>query len=135
MLFRSADSGAHVGQIMDASQPTWFLTHWVRDRGVFTIEEAVRRLTTDTARLFGIEGRGVLAPGAHADVNVFDLDGMRLHMPEFVRDFPAGAGRLVQKATGYDATVVNGRVFMEHGVHTGELAGTLLRSGPDRRRS
>ena len=128
-----ADSGAHVGQIMDASQPTWLLTHWVRERGLFGIEEAVRRLTSDTARLFGIEGRGVLAPGARADVNVLDLAGMSLHMPEFVRDFPAGAGRLVQKATGYDATLVNGEVFMERGEHTGALAGSLLRSGPDRR--
>ncbi len=126
-----ADSGAHVGQIMDASQPTWFLTHWVRERGVFGIEDAVRRLTSDTAELFGIANRGVLAPGAYADVNVLDLDGMRLHMPDYVRDFPGGAGRLIQKATGYDYTLVNGKVFMEAGEHTGALSGTLLRSGPD----
>jgi N-acyl-D-amino-acid deacylase len=128
-----ADSGAHVGQIMDASQPTWFLTHWVRDRGTFGVEDAIRRLTSDTARLFGITDRGVLAPGAYADVNVLDLDGMRLHMPDYVHDFPGGAGRLIQKATGYDYTLVNGEVFMEGGEHTGALAGTLLRSGPDQR--
>ncbi len=128
-----ADSGAHVGQIMDASQPTWFLTHWVRDRGTFTVEEAIRRLTSDTAELFGIEGRGVLAPGAFADVNVIDLEAMRLHMPDYVHDFPGGAGRLIQKATGYDYTLVNGEVFMEAGVHTGALNGRLLRSGPDQR--
>lgn len=128
-----ADSGAHVGQIMDASQPTWFLTYWVRERGAFGIEDAIRRLTSDTAQLFGLEGRGVLAPGAFADVNVLDLDGMRLAMPSFVHDFPGGAGRLIQKALGYDYTLVNGQVFMETGEHTGALGGTLLRSGPDQR--
>ncbi len=128
-----ADAGAHVGQIMDASQPTWFLTHWVRNTGTFTIEDAIRRLTSDTAEVFGIADRGVLRPGAFADVNVIDLDGMRLHMPDYVHDFPGGAGRLVQKATGYDYTLVNGEVFMDHGEHTGALAGSLLRSGPDRR--
>jgi N-acyl-D-amino-acid deacylase len=128
-----ADSGAHVGQIMDASQPTWFLTHWVRDRGTFGIEDAIRRLTSDTAVLFGIEDRGVLAPGAYADVNVLDLEGMRLAMPDYVHDFPGGAGRLIQKAEGYDYTIVNGQIFMESGEHTGALAGSLLRSGPDQR--
>jgi N-acyl-D-aspartate/D-glutamate deacylase len=128
-----ADSGAHVGQIMDASQPTWFLTHWVRDRGIFALEDAIRRLTSDTAQLFGIEGRGVLAPGSFADVNVIDLAGLRLAMPDYVRDFPVGAGRLIQKATGYDYTLVNGQVFMESGQHTGAVAGRLLRSGPDQR--
>lgn len=128
-----ADSGAHVGQIMDASQPTWFLTHWVRQRGVFGIEDAIRRLTSDTAALFGIEGRGVLAPGAYADLNVLDLEGMRLAMPEYVNDLPGGAGRLIQKAQGYDYTLVNGQVFMASGEHTGALNGTLLRSGPDQR--
>ncbi len=128
-----ADSGAHVGQIMDASQPTWFLTHWVRKRGLFGIEEAIRRLTSDTANLFGIADRGVLAPGAFADINVLDLEGMRLPMPDYVHDLPGGAGRLIQKAEGYDYTLVNGQVFMESGEHTGALCGTLLRSGPDQR--
>jgi N-acyl-D-aspartate/D-glutamate deacylase len=128
-----ADAGAHVKQIMDASQPTWYLTHWVRDRGTFGLPDAIRRLSSDTAQLFGLADRGVLAPGMRADVNVIDLDGMRLAMPEVAYDFPGGAGRLVQKATGYDYTLVNGRVFMEDGEHTGALAGELLRSGPDRR--
>ncbi|MFN0089660.1 MAG: N-acyl-D-amino-acid deacylase family protein [Acidimicrobiales bacterium] len=128
-----ADSGAHVGQIMDASQPTWFLTHWLRKQQAFTLEEAIRKLTSDTADLFGVAGRGRLVPGAYADVNVLDLERMRLHMPEYVHDFPGGAGRYVQRADGYDATLVNGQVFMEHGEHTGAFAGTLLRSGPDQR--
>jgi N-acyl-D-aspartate/D-glutamate deacylase len=126
-----ADSGAHVGQIMDASQPTWLMSYWVRKRGLFSIEEAVRRLTSDTAGLFGITDRGVLAPGARADVNIIDFERLRLHMPDFVHDFPAGAGRLIQKADGYDYTLVNGEVFMQGGEHTGVLAGSLLRSGAD----
>jgi N-acyl-D-aspartate/D-glutamate deacylase len=123
-----ADSGAHVGLIMDAGLPTWWLAHWVRDRGVFTLEEGVRRLTSDTATLFGIPARGVLAPGAFADVNVLDLDALALPLPEYVHDFPHGAGRYVQRSRGYDATIVNGEVFVEAGEHTGALAGRTLRS-------
>ena len=113
---------------MDSSQPTFFLTYWIRDRGLSSIGEAIRRLTSDTADLFGVKDRGVLRPGAFADVNVIDLEGMRLPQPEYVHDFPGGAGRYVQRATGYTATIVNGSVFMEDGEHTGELAGRLLRS-------
>ena len=123
-----ADSGAHVGQIMDASQPTWLLTYWVRERQHMLVEEAIRRLTSEPAALFGVKDRGVLRPGACADVNIIDLDAMRLPVPEYVHDFPNGAGRYIQKATGYRATIVNGAVFMEHGEHTGALAGTVLRS-------
>jgi N-acyl-D-aspartate/D-glutamate deacylase len=123
-----ADAGAHVGQIMDASQPTFFLTYWVRERQRWTLEDAVRRLTSDTADLFGFHDRGVLRPGAFADVNVIDFDALALPIPEYVRDFPNGAGRYVQRASGYDYTLVNGEVFMEDGEHTGVLAGRTVRS-------
>ncbi|HMF84569.1 MAG TPA: amidohydrolase family protein [Acidimicrobiia bacterium] len=126
------DSGAHVGQIMDASLPTFFLSHWVRDRGVFGLEDGIRRLTSDTAGVFGITDRGVIREGAYADLNVFDLDGIHLPLPEYVHDFPGGAGRFVQRGDGYVATIVNGRVFMRDGEPTGDLAGTVLRSGPPR---
>jgi N-acyl-D-aspartate/D-glutamate deacylase len=122
-----ADAGAHVGQIMDASQPTFFLRDWVRDRKLLPLEEAIRRLTSDTAQLFGIADRGVLRPGAFADVNVIDLDGLRLPAPEYVHDFPGGAGRFIQRSAGYDCTLVNGQVFMERGEHTGAFAGRILR--------
>jgi N-acyl-D-amino-acid deacylase len=123
-----ADAGAHVGQIMDASQPTFFLTYWVRERGRWSLEEAVRRLTSDTADLFGLRDRGRLVVGAHADVNIIDFDELTLPQPEFVRDLPGGAGRYVQRSTGYDHTFVNGVEFMDHGEHTGALPGHLLRS-------
>jgi N-acyl-D-aspartate/D-glutamate deacylase len=123
-----ADAGAHVGQIMDASQPTWFLGNWVRDKEVCSLGEAVRRLTSAPAELFGIAGRGTLAPGARADVNVFDLEAMGLPQPEFVHDFPGGAGRFIQRGRGYRYTLVNGQVFMEAGEHTGALAGQTVRS-------
>ncbi len=123
-----ADAGAHVGQIMDASQPTFFLTYWIRERERWSIEEAVRRLTSDTAELFGIRKRGRLAVGAFADINVIDFDGLRLPQPQYVNDLPNGAGRYVQGSSGYDYTLVNGYVFMDHGEHTGALAGRMLRS-------
>ena len=123
-----ADSGAHVGQIMDASSPTWLLTHWVKTRGVMTLEEAVRGWTSDTAAIFGIEDRGVLREGAFADVNVIDMASLAMELPEYRHDFPAGAGRYVQRGRGYDHTIVNGQVFMEAGEHAGALAGVTLRS-------
>lgn len=123
-----ADAGAHVGQIMDASQPTWFLAHWVRDRGLYGLAEGVARLTSIPADLFAIPDRGVLAEGRPADLNVIDLDALALPLPEFHHDFPGGAGRWVQGATGYDLTVVNGQVTVDHGIHTGALPGVTLRS-------
>jgi N-acyl-D-aspartate/D-glutamate deacylase len=128
MLLGLGDSGAHVGQIMDAGLPTFFLTHWVRDRGVFTLEEGVRRLTSDTASAFGIADRGVIREGAFADLNVLELDALRLPIPEYVHDFPGGAGRFVQRSDGYECTIVNGRVLVERGDSTGDLPGRLLRS-------
>ncbi|MGI8937011.1 MAG: N-acyl-D-amino-acid deacylase family protein [Iamia sp.] len=123
-----ADAGAHATQIMDASQPTFFLSHWVRDRQELTLEDAVRRITSDTASFIGFKDRGELRPGAYADVNVIDLDAMWLPLPEIVHDFPGGAPRYVQRAKGIDHTVVNGVPFLEGGEHTGGLGGRLLRS-------
>jgi N-acyl-D-amino-acid deacylase len=123
-----ADAGAHVGQIMDASQPTFLLTYWIRERERWSIQEAIRRLTSDTADLFGIRQRGRLIEGNFADVNVIDFDGLRLPQPEYVNDLPNGAGRFIQGSSGYDYTIVNGEVFMDHGEHTGVLAGQMLRS-------
>jgi N-acyl-D-amino-acid deacylase len=123
-----ADAGAHVGQILDAGQPTFLLSYWIRERQRWSVEEGIRRLTSDAADLFGLSGRGRLTAGSFADVNVIDFEALDLPAPSYVYDFPHGAGRYVQGATGYDYTLVNGQVFMEHGEHTGALAGTLLRN-------
>ena len=122
------DSGAHVGQIMDAGSPTWLLSYWVKTRGVMSLEQAIHGWTGDTAAIFGIQDRGVLREGAFADINVIDVDNLAMELPEYKHDFPAGAGRLVQRGRGYDQVIVNGQVFMEHGEHTGALAGRTLRS-------
>ena len=122
-----ADAGAHATQIMDASQSTYLLSHWVRDRGVLSLEKAIAKLTSDTAGFIGYEDRGVLREGAFADVNVIDLDGLGLELPEIVHDFPGDVPRFVQRATGFEHTIVNGEPFMDHGEHTGALAGRVLR--------
>ena len=122
------DAGAHVGQIQDASQSTYFLTRWTRDSGTWSVEEAIKMLTSEGAELFGFKDRGTLQAGSYADVNIIDFDNLELHAPEFVYDFPNGAGRYVQKASGYDLTLVNGEVFMENGEHKGALAGRVVRS-------
>ncbi len=123
-----ADAGAHATQIMDASQPTYFLSHWVRDKGILTVEEGVRALSGDTAGFIGFGGRGILAEGSFADLNVLDLEGLALSLPEIVHDFPGGIPRFVQRASGIEHTFVNGQHFMDHGEPTGLLAGRLLRS-------
>ena len=123
-----ADGGAHVSQILDASQPSWFLSYWVRERGLCSIERAIQRLAADGASLYGLDDRGVLAPGKAADLNLIDLDEVALPRPEVVDDFPLGAARYRQHGRGYVATLVNGTVLMEAGEHTGELPGQVLRS-------
>ena len=123
-----ADAGAHATQIMDASQATYFLQHWVREREHFTIEEGIRRITSDTASFLGLADRGVIREGARADLNVIDLEALHLELPQIVHDFPGGAARYIQKCTGIDTTIVNGEVFMQQGEHTGALSGRLLRN-------
>ncbi len=122
------DAGAHVGQLTDAGQPTFCLSYWVRERECWTIEEGVRRLTSDVAGLFGVHDRGLLTPGAFADVNVIDFDELGLSYPEYESDLPDGSGRYVQRAHGYDYTIVNGEVIFESGERAGPCAGRLIRS-------
>jgi N-acyl-D-aspartate/D-glutamate deacylase len=124
-----SDSGAHVSQIMDASLQTHVLSHWVRARQAFTLEQAVRMLSFEPATHWGFADRGLIRPGFAADLIVFDPDTVAPEMPEVVHDLPAGARRLVQRATGYAASIVNGEVVLRDGKHTGALPGRLLR-GP-----
>ncbi len=131
-LFSLSDGGAHCGLICDASMPTFLLTHWVRDRERgerIPIEMIVESQTRRTAAFYGMEDRGVLAPGMKADVNVIDFDGLRLHTPEMVYDLPAAGRRLIQKIDGYRYTVCSGEVTYEDGKPTGALPGKLVR-GP-----
>lgn len=124
-----ADAGAHATQIMDASQPTYFLSHWVRDQGLVSLEDGVHAISADTAGFVRYADRGTLTEGAFADINVIDLDALSLPVPEIVNDFPGGAPRFIQKASGIEHTIVNGVPFMESGEHTGELNGRILRAG------
>lgn len=128
-----SDGGAHCGTICDAASPTFMLQHWVRDRsrGTITLENAIKRQCNDTARLYGLEDRGVLAPGYLADLNVIDMDRLKLGKPWLAFDLPAGGKRLLQKAEGYVCTIKNGVVTFREGQWTGEAPGGLIR-GPQR---
>ncbi|MBA4210119.1 MAG: amidohydrolase [Parvibaculum sp.] len=132
-----SDGGAHCGVICDASFPTYMLTHWVRDRARgprLPLEQVVRMQTHDTARLYGLNDRGVIAPGMKADINVIDLGKLRILPPEMVFDLPADGRRMIQRAEGYRATIVSGAVTFENGDATGEMPGRLVR-GPQRQRA
>jgi N-acyl-D-amino-acid deacylase len=129
-----SDSGAHVSQLMDSSLQTHLLSHWVRAKQAFTLEQAVRMLTLVPATLWGFADRGLVREGMAADLVVFDPDQIAAEMPEVVDDLPAGARRLVQRARGVAATVVNGEVLLRDGKHTGALPGQLLRGPLARRR-
>ncbi len=107
-----SDSGAHVSQISDASIQTHLLAYWVREREAFTLEEAVRMITLAPATAWGFADRGLVREGFVADLNVFDPDRVAPELPTVEHDLPAGARRLVQKATGFRATVVGGEVVL-----------------------
>ncbi|MFN8037753.1 MAG: amidohydrolase family protein [Acidimicrobiales bacterium] len=123
------DGGAHCGTTCDASTPTTMLTHWVRDRaeGRLPLEWIVKKMTLDTATLFGLGDRGVLAPGMVGDVNLIDLEHLHLDRPEMVHDLPGDARRFVQRAHGYVATVKRGQVVLRDGIDQGPRPGGLLR--------
>jgi N-acyl-D-aspartate/D-glutamate deacylase len=123
------DGGAHYGMICDASFPTYMLAHWARDRatGRLSVAEAVRKLTSATARVAGLADRGRIAVGYKADLNVIDHAAVTLHKPVIAHDLPAGGRRLDQSADGYVATIVSGEVISEHGVPTAARPGKLVR--------
>ena len=125
-----SDAGAHVKLISDCSASTFHLTHWVRDRTAgerLPVELMVRKLSGNNAELYGFGDRGTLVPGKRADVNVIDLDRLRIHRPELRNDLPAGAGRILQRSTGYVATMVAGDVVRDHDEDTGVRPGRLVR--------
>ena len=122
------DAGAHVGQIMDSGWATFVLSHWVRDAGLYTTAEAIRRLTSAPARIMGLRDRGILASGMKADVNIIDASSVHERMPEMVNDFPGGAQRFIQRATGYKATICNGQVILRDDELTGVSGGQIIRN-------
>jgi N-acyl-D-aspartate/D-glutamate deacylase len=129
-----SDGGAHVGMICDGSFTTTMLTHWVRDRTRgprIPVEHIVQRQARATAEWIGLHDRGLIAPGYRADLNVIDLANLTLHLPEVTYDLPAGGRRLMQKASGYTATILKGQITHRDGDPTGARPGRLVR-GPQR---
>ena len=132
VLFGLSDGGAHCGVIADAGMPTFILSYWGRDRTKgerFPLEFLVRKLTSDTAKAYGLGDRGELRPGLLADINIIDFAKLRLFRPEAIFDLPAGGRRLVQRAEGYRYTIKSGEVTFDNGEHTGALPGGLVRGG------
>ena len=123
-----SDSGAHVSLIMDSSIHTHLLAYWMRERGAFTLEEAVKMITLTPAVAWGFTDRGLVRQGAIADLNVFDPATIAPGMPTVAHDLPTGACRLKQKSTGILATVIAGNIAFRNGEHTGSQRGKLLRS-------
>jgi N-acyl-D-amino-acid deacylase len=127
-----SDAGAHCGAICDGGTPTFMLTHWARDRRrgpTIPLEHVVHRQTQQTAALYGLRDRGLVAPGQRADLNVIDFEGLSFGLPRMAFDLPAGGRRLVQRAQGYAATFVAGVQTVADDQFTGELPGRLVR-GP-----
>ncbi len=125
-----ADAGAHVGYICDAGSATGMLTHWVRDRKRgpgLPLEYLVKKQTLDTARTYGLNDRGIIAPGYRADFNLIDFDALRVNLPELIYDLPAGGRRMIQRAEGYRHTFAAGTETMVNGEATGALPGRLIR--------
>jgi N-acyl-D-aspartate/D-glutamate deacylase len=121
-----SDGGAHVQFHSNVSNPTRLLGYWVREKGIMSLEQAVRRLTFDSAAAFGIYDRGLLQPGMAADLVVFDPDTVQPGKEDIVHDFPNDGWRIRELAEGIHYTVVNGEVLLEKGTHTGSLPGRVL---------
>jgi N-acyl-D-amino-acid deacylase len=129
-VFGLSDGGAHCGVLCDASVPTYMLSYAARDRAEsLPVELVVNRMTQSTASLYGLQDRGLIAPGYLADINIIDFDALSLLPPEMVYDLPRNGKRLIQKANGYIATIKRGEVTFEGGEATGAQPGKLLRGG------
>jgi N-acyl-D-aspartate/D-glutamate deacylase len=125
------DGGAHVGFILDAGYPTWLISYWSVKKKVFSMEETIRRLTSDTASAAGLKDRGCLKVGLKADLNILDWEKIGSSDPFMVQDLPAGGRRLMQHTYGYVATIVSGKITYQNGNATSERPGTLVRSKHD----
>jgi N-acyl-D-aspartate/D-glutamate deacylase len=124
------DGGAHLGVMCDATYSTFMLTHWARDRSRgerLPLPFVVKSLTQDTARVIGLNDRGLLRPGYRADLNVIDFERLQLGLPKVRADLPAGGRRIIQTAAGYDATILRGEITFREGAATDALPGRLVR--------
>lgn len=131
-VFGLSDGGAHCGVLVDASVPTYMLSYFTRDRtrgAKMSPEYVIHKMTRDTAEVYGLLDRGLIKEGLKADVNLIDYDKLGLHQPHMAYDLPGGGKRLVQNASGYQATICNGVVTYRDGEHTGAMPGRLLRGG------
>jgi len=125
-----SDGGAHVNMLCDAGYCTYLLGTWVRERRAMTLEQAVKRITSEPADFFGIRDRGRLKAGLPADIAIFDEHRVgSAKRARMQNDLPGGGRRLVMPAEGIEYTIVNGDVLYEHGSHSGYLPGRVLRSG------
>ena len=127
-----SDAGAHIDQVCDLRYPTVLLGDWVREQGAMSLEQAIWKLTAHPAQVFGIARRGLLKPGYHADITLFDPKTIGSDPPVFVDDLPAGGRRLIAKARGIVATFVHGVQVMREGSVTGALPGRAIRSTEER---
>ena len=127
-IIGQSDGGAHVVFRTDYSYSTYLLSHWVREKQIMSLEEAIRKLTFVPASLFGLYDRGLLRPGMAADVMIFDPNTITPSEPGEAHDLPGGARRRKQLAHGIEWTIVNGQVLMEHGQHTGSYPGKVMRN-------
>ena len=125
-LCAASDAGAHAQMFCGAGDATLLLTRFVRDRRDLTLPEAVRRITSELADFFGIPDRGRIAPGAHADFTLFELDRLDWQGTAFVSDLPGGGRRLTRPPGRYRATVVGGVLTHEDGKSTGALVGRMI---------
>ena len=129
------DGGAHVGFILDAGYPTWLISYWSVKKKAFSMEETVRRLTSDTASAAGLNDRGILKVGLKADINIIDWENVGSSDPFMTQDLPAGGKRLMQHTKGYVTTIVSGKVTYKNGEFTKERPGTVVKSVKDKEKT
>ena len=123
-----SDGGAHLNMLCDAGYSTHMLERWVRDTGALSLEEGVRKLTSEPADFFGIKNRGRIEVGCKADLVLLDPDTVACGDKQVVNDLPSGGKRFVTPAAGIHATFVNGTMLYQDGEHVGGLPGRVLRS-------